>query len=248
MDEKLLSVDYSLSRASGENEEVILDLAVKNYPHSSLKGTNPRIFHGGRQRIFAQWEEYPYTFHCNGIIRRDEFATHWKSLHVDIQLHSSEHIRRCPLRICGCEYGQNHLVPHPLGSTIHYDDERDVFSYVPATVCLDGYEASLSPNNYLAKIQEKRELALYGYGDEEEESYDIMGQLPIEVLEVIFRHLDSLSLWSLSQVNYYFRKVCFCLVNDQGIVYSKWEKDDASKLPSTRWRSTPKVRVLVYTV
>lgn len=181
------------------------------------------------------------SFPCNSVVRRDEFAAHWKSLHVDIQLDIQCLVRRCPMYSYGCNYGVLNLTPNPEGASLDYSKETDCFLYRTPPVQIQSPEgAPLLDSAYTAKIQTKQELAMYGYEDDEDESYDVLGQLPAEVLMAICSFLDSQSLWQLSQVNHYLRKVCLNLVKKAGVVYSEWEKDRSGS-----WTKGPKVCIHV---
>ena len=168
------------------------------------------------------------SFPCNSVVRRDEFSAHWKSLHVDIQLDVQCLVHRCPMYSYGCQYGVLNLTPNPKGSSLGYSKETDCFLYKTPPVDIKfPNETQHTDSAYTAKIQAKQELALYGYEDDEDESYDVLGQLPAEVLMTICSFLDSQSLWQLSQVNHYLRKVCLNLVKKMGMVYSEWERDSS---------------------
>ena len=180
-------------------------------------------------------KRYCCTFCCNEIVRRDEFAAHWKNLHLDIQIDMPVMVKRCPLHSYGCKHGELSLLPSPEGASLNYDVDSDAtLLEIPMTV--EEVGGALS-SEYASKIRQKQELALYGYEDESEESYDVLGQLPAEVLTTICEHLDSLSLWYLSQVNHYLRSVCYNLVKRKGVVYTAWTRDDDSGC----WASGPKV-------
>ena len=162
------------------------------------------------------------TFMCNEVVRRNEFSSHWKALHLDIQL--GQLVCRCPMRLYGCQFGALNLTPEPEGSTLDYDKETDCFLYnLPSAILKSTTQDAGSL--YAAEIEKKQELALYGYEDVEGESFDVLGQLPAEVMMIICSFLDSQSLWVLSQVNHYQRKVCLNLVKRSGIVYWTWERD-----------------------
>ena len=188
-------------------------------------------------------KRYCCTFSCNEIVRRDEFAAHWKNLHLDIQIDMPVMVKRCPLHSYGCKHGELSLLPSPEGASLNYDADSDAtLLELPVTTCEEEVGGVLS-SDYAAKIRQKQELALYGYEDEnEEESYDVLGQLPVEVLMTICEHLDSLSLWYLSQVNRYLRSVCYNLVKRKGVVYMVWSRDD----DSGHWTSGPRVSQPVY--
>ena len=180
------------------------------------------------------------VFTCSEVVRRDEFSSHWKTLHLDIQL--SDLVRRCPMHVYGCQYGVLDIAPRPKGSVLDYNKETDCFLYKPPSVTLET-ATDTSSSQYAAEIQKKQELALYGYEDVEEESFDVLGQLPAEVLMVICGFLDSQSLWALSQVNHYLRKVCLNLVKRAGIVYQDWERDSSGS-----WVPGPMVRQLFVSI
>lgn len=168
------------------------------------------------------------SFFCNQTIRRDEFLTHWLTFHLNVQLGTL--VERCPLTRYGCTYGQETLIPSPAGTTLNFDRETDSFLVSPpqsgADLNLLNDTNQAAATQYEAKIKEKKELSDFGYGDDEEESYDVLGQLPLEVLLHIFHQVDSMGLWNLSMVNHYFRKVCFSILGKKmGIVYNKWTKD-----------------------
>ena len=175
-----------------------------------------------------------YLFPCNEIVRRDEFFAHWQSFHLDIQVNMSMIVQRCPMYVYGCNYGEQRLAPDPQGTVVDYDKDYDTFLIKPPLVVTDSANESEGAGDYAAKIQKQKELALYGYG---EDSSDVLGQLAAEVLTAICHYLDSMSLWQLSQVNHYIRKVCLNTVKKKGIVYHRWVKDEVTK----RWLPGPKV-------
>ena len=179
-----------------------------------------------------------YLYPCNEIVRRDEFYAHWQSFHLDIQVNMSMIVERCPMYIYGCNYGRQRLVPNPQGTAVDYDKDYDTFLIKAPQVVAESAKESESAGDYAAKLQKQRELALYGYGGELEESFDVLSQLPAEVLTAICHYLDSMSLWQLSQVNHYIRKVCLNTVKKKGIVYHRWVKDEVTK----RWLRGPKVK------
>ena len=178
---------------------------------------------------------FPYRV-CNKIVRRDEFSAHWKSFHLDIQANFML-VERCPMYSYGCNYEEQRLVPNPPGTTVDYDKERGTVFVKPPEVVTDSTKEFEGAGDYAAKLQKQRELALYGYGDELEESLDVLGQLPVEVLTAICHYLDSMSLCQLSQVNHYIRKICLNTVKKKGIVFHRWVRDEVTK----QWLPGPKV-------
>ena len=246
---------YSVGEGDGEAEKA-LALSVECMP-GTITNFSWKVAKGMRTRSQAFRERtcinvrsemhlhyrgpavkrYCCTFCCNEIVRRDEFAAHWKNLHLDIQIDMPVMVKRCPLHSYGCKHGELSLLPSPKGASLNYDLDSDAtLLELPTTTCEEEI-GGVSSSDYAAKIRQKQELALYGYEDENEESYDVLGQLPAEVLMEVCEHLDSLSLWYLSQVNRYLRSVCYNLVRKKGVVHSVWTRDDNSGC----WTSGPRV-------
>lgn len=251
IDEELLDGDMRLVHK--ESTEVPpLENTIENCPYTSLvhKYSRAHKMDTRRGRFCHVHPLAPekYVFCCNEMVRRDEFTHHWSRFHMDIQLHITEVIQRCPFARYGCTFSRENLVPSPSGTILNYDKERDCFLSAPPpppplSVSASSGLARLDSvdNEYMASIQKKKELSMYGYGDEEEESYDVLGQLPFEVLLHICGYLDSISLWSMSMVNHYIRKVAFSIVRKKGIVFSKWTKEGSC---GSKWIRSPAVRIL----
>lgn len=250
IDEKLLSGDLGLIMKNSQDPPPTLAVSMENCSYAKLQRRTEDdagdwgevSTERGRCSYTPEHQSNLRSFYCNEIIRRDEFVPHWNRFHLEIQLNMDLVVQRCPLLKYGCTHGRDNLVPTPSGATLNYDSEGDSFlATVPTSISLNSdEEAGVQVSQYKAKIQEKKELSLYGYG--EEESYDVLGQLPIEVLLSIIQYLDSISLWNMAMVNHYIRKVCFEVVWKKGIVYFKWEKEvDITCLLGFKWVQSPKV-------
>lgn len=253
IDEKLLSGDVSLVLDHTHQDPPTLGIFIKNSGYTTMEHRRNQVgrpqtgymphSNGTRQRCHQRISN-EISFLCNQIVRRDEFVPHWKGFHLDVQLNLERVIQRCPLISYGCVHSRENLVPFPAGTTLNYDKEVDTFLASSPSPVLDRETEELT--QYQAKIQEKKELALYGYGDEEE-SYDVLSQLPAEILLNIFKELDSISLWNMSLVSHYMRKLCFCVVYKRGIVYTKWTRaEDASYPLGFRWIGSPEVSISIH--
>ena len=177
-----------------------------------------------------------FSFPCNEIVRRDEFSAHWKDCHVTVQTDMYSIIERCPLRSYGCAHKRVCMTPDPSGASLEYLQEADCFALKLPDHTTSESQSETVHGTYAQNIQKKQELAFYGY--EEEGSYDVLSQLPVEILMKICSDLDSLSLWNLSMVNYHIRIVCFNLVKKRGIVYCTWHRNKDTK----KWEQGKKVR------
>lgn len=235
IDVQLLEGDAELMRdwCSSPTSCLALGLLIENISYA-LRCRRPRDSNSGAAPLvptnqrFCRAEQEQCYFHCNQTVRRDEFQAHW-NYHMVVQI--GPLVERCALGIFGCTHGQQFLAPSPPGTTLSFNSETDSFSALssPHPSTDESTQASLS--RYEAKIKEKEELAQYGYGSDEDESFDVLGQLPLQVLLIIFRYLDSISLSCTSMVNHYFRKVCFeILAKKRGIIYHRWIKD-----PNAAW-------------
>lgn len=237
IDEKLLEGDmFLIDENQGIPSSQGLQLSVRNSSYT-ISSKNKCAITLGRGRFSrAREHESECEFFCNEIIRRSEFDSHWR-FHLDVQCGMV--VERCPLKGYGCSFGRDNLLPSPIGTTLDYNKEEDcLLVALPSLVPLNSDPECPGNSQYEAKIQEKKELSIYGYGDDEDESYDVLGQLPFEILLYIISYLDSISLWNMSSVNHFFRKACFSVVKKQGIVYFKWTKESRHK-----WICSPEVCV-----
>lgn len=167
-------------------------------------------------------------FPCNEIVRRDEFAIHWRDYHLSVQVDMCCIVERCPMQAYGCKHGEVQLTPAPKGSSLNYNQDADCVGLKLPVHLVEEAQGDASYGEYAQKLQKQQELALYGYG-EEDESYDVLSQLPVEILMKICQCLDSLALWNLSQVSHYIRSVCFNLAKKKGIVYCVWQKNETTR-------------------
>ena len=175
-------------------------------------------------------------FPCNEVVRRDEFAVHWKDYHLSVQVDMCCLVERCPMLAYGCKHGEVRLTPAPKGSSLNYNQDADCVELKLPVHLAEEAQGDASYGKYAQKLQKQQELALYGYGDEDE-SYDVLCQLPVEILTKICQCLDSLALWNFSQVNHHIRSVCFNIAKKKGIMYYVWQKNEATK----KWEQGPKV-------
>lgn len=197
--------------------------------HSSLLTFTPRrslnfypMLQGLDDEALARGKEilWDTSLVCGRFVRRDQYESHLLS-HLELVDDLPLKIRRCPLTHFGCTHGTVVFQPSPMGSILDYNKGLGSF-YITQEIALEANAASNS--QYAIDIARKQELAQYGYGEDGEGSYDVLGQLPLEILLQIMSHLDSLSLWSLSQVNRYIRSMCEDLLTSRGIVYFYWRK------------------------
>lgn len=231
IDRKMWEGDMRLLQDSPQHP--LLSLSIENESYSAMRRRSSGISAAVEVPTNARFGTSEHNFCCNQFIRRDEFQSHWLTYHLEVQL--GPLVKRCPLNLYGCTHGQEVLLPSPPGTTLNFDKDTDSFLASPphpnTDLLSDSSEATMT--RYEAKIVEKKELSEFGYGDDEDESYDVLGQLPIEVLLYILRQMDSMSLWNLSLVNHYFRKVCFCMLGKKmGIVYNRWTKNPNIESPT----------------
>lgn len=155
-----------------------------------------------------------FCFPCSVIVRRDEFSKRKTS--------SVQHIRHFVDGHPMLAHGRN-VQPTQLPRSSSLNNDQGAI----------GLELSVQKDIISGQCVSR--LALQD--DQDEKSYDPLSCLPVEILMKICQHLDSLSLWNLSQVNRHIRQVCFHLAKRRGIVYYVWQKKEDTK----KWKQGPKV-------
>ena len=264
LDEKILFEDIVLSRQEdkyahctdptqrqqSDGRPPLFDIDILNNSSTFISAAHrPKCFtkpNSLRSRVCIEYVTFSYEpffkyqmrqsyrFPCNEIVRRDEFAAHWKDYHLTVQTGICSIIRRCPMFRYGCKYGKVHLAPDPSGSCLSYNQEAFCFGLKLPANLVEGIRETTS-EECMQQILKKQELA-------PEEKDGVLSQLPVEILMEISHYLDSLSLWNLSQVSHYIRNVCFNAVKKRGVVYWVWEKNAITK----KWEQGPKVRIIAH--
>ncbi|XP_075053553.1 F-box only protein 40 [Mixophyes fleayi] len=165
-----------------------------------------------------------FSFSCNLFFRRDEFSSHFKNVHSDIQSSlGSWFQQRCPLSYLGCTFLQNRFRPEGQRSQVIYSKQLKTFALKPQVDCTlyEGIKPNLSRSH-------------------RGKSKDSLTGLPLEILQHIAGFLDSFSLCQLSQVSSLMRDVCSMLLQERGMVHLYWEKKTYSH-GGTSWRCRRKV-------
>ncbi|KAJ1112533.1 hypothetical protein NDU88_000796 [Pleurodeles waltl] len=197
---------------------VLADLEVENSPrlHLGLQSECVTRRHNKNSSAF--------TFTCNHFFRRDEFPSHFKNVHSDVQSSLNGWFQlRCPLSYLGCTFVQNQFRPSGLLAKIIYSKEVRTFANQPqlSPVLSQGVKPNLSRSK-LGK------------------SKDALSTLPLEILHHIASYLDSFSLSQLSQVSCLMRDVSSTLLHQRGMVLLKWEKKSYSH-GGESWRPRAKI-------
>ncbi|XP_069801861.1 F-box only protein 40 [Dendropsophus ebraccatus] len=165
-----------------------------------------------------------FSFSCDLFFRRDEFASHFKNVHSDIQTCLSGWFQqRCPLSYMGCTFVQNRFQAAGQRSQVIYSKHMKTFAIKPL---VDGalYEG-VRPN--LSRSTRGK-------------SKDSLSNLPLEVLQHIAGFLDSFSLCQFSQVSSLMRDICASLLQERGMVHLCWEKKTYSH-GGASWRCRKKI-------
>ncbi|KAK5868961.1 hypothetical protein PBY51_009929 [Eleginops maclovinus] len=165
-----------------------------------------------------------FTYICGHFFRRDEYGSHFRNVHSDIQASISGWFQqRCPLAYLGCTFTQTRFQPAGLQATVKFC--QDVSAFVlqpedPTLLCEDGNTFSRQRNA--------------------SHNQDPLSILPLEILQLIAGYLDSFTLSQLSQVSHLMRGVCATLLQERGMVSLKWKKKTYSHGGSS-WRCRKKV-------
>ncbi|CAJ1064997.1 F-box only protein 40 [Xyrichtys novacula] len=165
-----------------------------------------------------------FSYMCGHFFRRDEFCSHFRNVHSDIQASLTGWFhQRCPLAYLGCTFTQTRFHPAGHPATIKFCQEVSALVLqpdVPSSLCKGGETFSPQRNS--------------------EHNLDPLSSLPLEILQHIAAYLDSFTLFQLSKVSRLMREVCATLLQERGMVSLKWEKKTYSHGGSS-WRCRKKV-------
>jgi len=168
-----------------------------------------------------------FSFMCGHSFRRDEYRSHFKNAHADVQSGINGWFeQRCPLAYLGCTFAQERLRPSGCcPARVRYHAGLGALSLQP--VChpslLDGRKSE-SPVRKRAR------------------NLDPLSRLPFEVLVQVVGYLDSFSLAQLLGVSRLMREVCETLLVERGMVTLKWEKKTYSH-GGTSWKCRKKASI-----
>ncbi|XP_009869377.1 PREDICTED: F-box only protein 40, partial [Apaloderma vittatum] len=165
-----------------------------------------------------------FTFTCSHFFRRDEFPSHFKNVHADIQSCLDGWFQhRCPLAYLGCTFVQNHFRPAGLKAKVIYSKPLKTFAIKPEVDTL------------LAESGNCKSTVANGGRNK-----DFLSSLPVELLKYIAGFLDSFSLSQLSQVSVLMRDICATLLQERGMVLLVWKKKTYSH-GGTSWKARKKI-------
>ncbi|XP_072118343.1 F-box only protein 40 [Mobula birostris] len=153
-----------------------------------------------------------FTFMCHHFFRRDEFSSHFKNVHADIQSSlNGWMVQKCPLAYLGCSYMQQRFCPSTQKATMIYNQQQNAFAVKP-----DIAPVLCRNHNRDVKAWENRKNLL------------CLSSLPFEILRHIASLLDSYSLTQLSQVSVLMNEISSTLLQERGMVHLVWEKKNYS--------------------
>ncbi|XP_061683194.1 F-box only protein 40 [Syngnathoides biaculeatus] len=158
-----------------------------------------------------------FSYKCGLFFRRDEYPSHFRNVHSDIQAGlSGWFLQRCPLAYLGCTFTQTRI--HP-----------------------DGQAAEVKYHNVVDKLVIRPDVPWELLQDVKAPRYpDPLSRLPLEILQHVARYLDTFTLSQLAQVSCRMREVCATLLQARGMVSLKWEKKTYSH-GGSGWKSRKKV-------
>ncbi|KAF7662853.1 hypothetical protein LDENG_00225260 [Lucifuga dentata] len=165
-----------------------------------------------------------FNFICGHVLRRDEFCSHFRNVHSDIQAGVNGWLeQRCPLSYLGCTFTQKRFHPCGQQGTIKYRRDLNTFALQPqvSSSLLEGRKSFSPQRNHAPTV-------------------DPLSKLPFEILQHVAGYLDSVSLSHLSQVSHLMRDICATLLQEKGMVSLKWEKKTYSH-GGTSWKCQKKV-------
>ncbi|XP_070685438.1 F-box only protein 40 [Pempheris klunzingeri] len=165
-----------------------------------------------------------FSYMCGCFFRRDEYRSHFRNVHSDIQASLSGWFQqRCPLAYLGCTFTQTRFHPAGHQATVKFCQDISAFVLqpeVPSSLCEDRKTFSPRRNG--------------------SHKPDPLSSMPLEILQHIAGYLDSFTLSQLSQASHLMREVCATLLQERGMVSLKWEKKTYSHGGSS-WKCRKKV-------
>ncbi|XP_078089109.1 F-box only protein 40 [Mustelus asterias] len=161
-----------------------------------------------------------FTFMCHHFFRRDEYSSHFRNVHADIQSGlNGWMVQRCPLAYLGCSYSQQRFCPPKQRANVIYNQQQNAFAIKP------NVPAVLYQHNH-------RNHSVWNSG----KNMLSLNSLPFEILRYIASFLDSYSLAQLSQVSVLMNVISSTLLQEHGMVSLVWEKKGYSH-GSFSWRA-----------
>ncbi|XP_069744570.1 F-box only protein 40-like isoform X2 [Narcine bancroftii] len=161
-----------------------------------------------------------FTFMCHHFLRRDEFSSHFRNVHADIQSSlNGWMVQKCPLAYLGCTYSQQRFRPSTQKAKIIYNQQQSAFAIKPDVSPFLCQNCNGGTNEWGKR---KNLLSLT--------------RLPSEILRHIASFLDSYSLTQLSQVSVLLHEISSSLLQERGMVHLVWEKKNYSH-GSFSWRA-----------
>ncbi len=168
-----------------------------------------------------------FSYMCGHFFRRDEYRSHFRNVHCDIQASLSGWFQQhCPLAYLGCTFTQTRFHPAGHQATIKFCQDVSAFVLqpeVPSPLCEGGKTFSSQRNG--------------------PHNVDLLSSLPLEILQHIAGYLDSFTLSQLSQVSHLMREVCATLLQERGMVSLNWMKKTYSHGGSS-WKCRKKASIL----
>ncbi|KAM8902712.1 F-box only protein 40 isoform 1-T3 [Spinachia spinachia] len=165
-----------------------------------------------------------FSHMCGLFFRRDEYRSHFRNVHCDIQASLSGWFQqRCPLAYLGCAFVQTRFHPAGHRANVKFCQNVSAFVLQPEVPSLlrEGGET------FRPKTSGAHNL-------------DPLSRMPLEILQHIAAYLDSFTLSQLSQVSHLMREACATLLPERGMVSLKWKKKTYSH-GGTSWKCRKKV-------
>ncbi|KAL6115802.1 fbxo40 [Pungitius sinensis] len=209
---------YNFACAPFQTEATLADV-ISNQPrglHVQVEAESVTRRHNRSSSAFSHM--------CGLFFRRDEYRSHFRNVHCDIQASLSGWFQqRCPLAYLGCAFAQTRFHPAGHRANVKFCQNVSAFVLEPEVPSLlrEGGE-TFSPKTSGAH------------------NLDALSGLPLEILQHLAAYLDSFTLSQLSQVSHLMREVCATLLPERGMVSLKWKKKTYSHGGSS-WKCRKKV-------
>lgn len=212
---------YNFASAPFKTDASLADV-IADKPHSLYVHVEPESVTRRHNKTSSA-----FSYMCGHFFRRDEYRSHFRNVHSDIQASLSGWFQqRCPLAYLGCTFTQTRFRPAGHQATIKFCQDVSACVLqpeVPSPLCEGGKTFSSQRNGA--------------------HNLDLLSSLPLEILQHIAGYLDSFTLSQLSKVSHLMREVCATLLPERGMVSLKWVKKTYSHGRSA-WKCRKKASIL----
>jgi hypothetical protein len=232
--------DEALNPPASDDEKCVSERGTGGYLINCGSRTIPQMW--DRDLAFDTCDQKNLQFVCAQVFRRDEYASHVRNIHTEIDAGLDGWLeRRCPLASYGCKVSITAKYPN-FNSQIVYNPILESFGmqpYIPDILCRYNIDHPASRSSKVEGQPNEGESVLA------KSTYYSLVNLPMEILEYIALYLDGFSLSNLALSCRVLRQVCYNVLPEKGVVIQQWSRQSLES--KTHWYLANKVSLTIVT-